>query len=121
MLDGQPRRRTTTKSNGGSFAAKENSAPEVRLGSTVGEAEVELYSSPDCTVSLPVRVDNETVWATQDQMAEPFRTARQNVTVHRRTAYNESEPEESTRKESLQIQREGTRKSLGASSTWKLC
>lgn len=109
MTERQPRRRTTAKSNKGSFSGREHSPPEAQLGVHATDAQVELYSSPDGAISLPVRVDDETVWATQDQMAELFGTARENVTVHLRNAYSEGELDGPTRKEMLRVRREGNR------------
>ena len=99
----------TEKSNKGSFAATENSAPETRLVASAVEAEVELYSSPDGAISLPVRVDGATVWATQVQMAELFGTTRANAQAHLQNAYDEGELDEATRKNFLQVRREGSR------------
>ena len=69
-----------------------------------------LYQ-PDETIRLEVRMDDETVWLTQAQMAELFDKTPQNVTMHIRNAYEEGEIEkESTCKEYLQVQVEGKRK-----------
>lgn len=72
--------------------------------------EIVLYQ-PDDTIRLEVRMDDETVWLTQAQMAELFDKTPQNVTMHIRNAYEEGEIEkESTCKEYLQVQVEGKRK-----------
>jgi hypothetical protein len=58
-----------------------------------------------------VRLENETVWLTQAQMAELFEKTPQNITMHIGNAYKEGELEkESTCKEYLQVQQEGKRK-----------
>jgi prophage maintenance system killer protein/transcriptional regulator with XRE-family HTH domain len=44
--------------------------------------EIVLYQAPDGTVSLDVRVERETIWLTQAQMAELFATERSVVTKH---------------------------------------
>ena len=63
--------------------------------------EIILYR-PDSTVSLEVRVEDETVWLTQQQMAELFQTTRNNITLHIRNILKEGELEEiSVCKESL--------------------
>ena len=46
-----------------------------------GDNEIILYQ-PDSTLSLNVRVENETVWLTQAQMTELFQTTRNNITLH---------------------------------------
>ena len=41
--------------------------------------------------SLEVRLENETVWLTQNQMAELFEKNRKTITEHINNIYNESE------------------------------
>ena len=57
--------------------------------------EIILYQ-PDSTLSLDVRVENETVWLTQAQMTELFQTTRNNITLHIRNIFKEGELEESS-------------------------
>jgi hypothetical protein len=38
-----------------------------------------------------VRLDGETVWLTQAQMAELFQTTPQNITLHLKAIYSEGE------------------------------
>lgn len=59
------------------------------------ENEIILYQ-PDSTLSLDVRVENETVWLTQAQMTELFQTTRNNITLHIRNIFKEGELEESS-------------------------
>ena len=71
--------------------------------------EIVLYQ-PDETIKLEVRLENETVWLTQQQMAELFVTTPQNITMHIRNIYKEGELiTESTCKDFLQVKREGKR------------
>ncbi|MBR3568226.1 MAG: virulence RhuM family protein [Salinivirgaceae bacterium] len=71
--------------------------------------EIILYQ-PDDTVKLEVRVDEETVWLTQQQMAELFETTPQNITMHIRNLYNEGELDMNpTCKDFLQVRTEGNR------------
>lgn len=73
------------------------------------ENEIILYQ-PDSTLSLDVRVDNETVWLTQAQMTELFQTTRNNITLHIRNIFKEGELEESSVcKESLLTAADGKR------------
>ena len=71
--------------------------------------EIVLFQ-PDESLRLEVRLEDETVWLTQAQMAELFMTTPQNVTFHIGNIYKEEElPKEPTCKESLQVQQEGNR------------
>jgi hypothetical protein len=76
----------------------------------VEENKIIIYQSEDGETQIDVRLENETVWLTQAQMAELFQKTPQNITMHIRNAYNEGElDKESTCKEFLQVQTEGTR------------
>jgi len=75
------------------------------------ENKIVIYQTEDGQTQIDVRLENETVWLTQSQMAELFEKTPQNITMHIRNAYNEGELEkESTCKEYLQVQTEGTRR-----------
>ena len=52
--------------------------------------EIILYQ-PDNEIRLEVRLENETVWLTQAQMAELFRTSKQNVSLHTNNIFKEKE------------------------------
>ena len=65
------------------------------------KGEIVMYQ-PDETIRLEVRVEDETVWLTQAQMAELFQTTRNNITLHIGNIFKEGELEDSAvRKESL--------------------
>lgn len=71
--------------------------------------EIILYQ-PDETLSLDVRVEDDTVWLTQAQMSELFMTTRNNVTLHTRNIFKEGElDEQSVCKESLLTAADGKR------------
>lgn len=73
-------------------------------------SEILIYQTEDGQTKIDVRMENETVWLTQAQMAELFQTTPQNITLHIKNVYNEGElPEDSTCKEYLQVQQEGKR------------
>jgi len=79
--------------------------------SKMDENKIVIYQTEDGQTQIDVRLENETVWLTQAQMAELFEKTPQNITMHIRNAYNEGELEkESTCKEYLQVQTEGKRK-----------
>ena len=73
------------------------------------KGEIVMYQ-PDETIRLEVRVENESVWLTQQQMAELFKATKQNVSLHIRNIFEEGELEEfSTVKEYLTVRKEGKR------------
>jgi len=73
------------------------------------QGEIILYQ-PDETVRLEVRLEDDTVWLTQAQMAELFQTTRNNITLHIGNIFKEDELEESSvRKESLLTASDGKR------------
>ena len=74
------------------------------------EDKIIIYQTEDGQTQIDVRLENETVWLTQAQMAELFEKTPQNITMHIGNAYKEGELErDSTCKEYLQVQREGKR------------
>ena len=52
--------------------------------------EVILYQ-PDNEIKLEVRLEDETVWLTQIQMAELFQTSKQNISLHTNNIFKENE------------------------------
>ena len=73
--------------------------------------QIVIYQTEDGQTQIDVRLENDTVWLTQAQMAELFERTPQNTTMHIRNAYNEGELEKmSTCKEYLQVQTEGKRR-----------
>ncbi len=75
------------------------------------KAEIILYQTDDKSTSLEVRIEEETVWLTQAQMAELFSSSKQNISLHINNIYKEGElPYHSTVKEYLTVQSEGKRK-----------
>ena len=74
------------------------------------KGEIILYQREDGAVQIDVRVEDETVWLTQQQIAELFDTTKQNVNLHIQNIFNEEELlPEATVKKSLTVQNEGTR------------
>ena len=71
--------------------------------------EIVMYQ-PDETIRLEVRMDHETVWLTQAQMAELFQTDRTSIVRHVNNIYKTGELEqESTCAKIAQVQIEGKR------------
>lgn len=52
-----------------------------------------LYQTPDGQTNLEVKLENETVWLTQAQMAMLFETTKQNVSFHITNIFKEGELE----------------------------
>ena len=56
-----------------------------------GMGGIVLYQTPDGHTSLDVKLENETVWLTQAQMAMLFETTKQNVSLHINNLFKEGE------------------------------
>ena len=63
--------------------------PAAAYGGLGGE--VVLYQAPDGTVELEVRLEQETIWLTQKQMALLFDTERSVITKHLRNIFQSGE------------------------------
>jgi len=69
-----------------------------------------VYQEEDGRLKIDVRVEDETVWLTQQQMAELFQTSQQNISLHLQNIYAEGElTADATHKKSLSVRQEGTR------------
>ena len=53
--------------------------------------EIIIYKGAGGVPSIDVRVENETVWLTQAQLAELFNTSRPNITMHIKNIFDEGE------------------------------
>lgn len=72
--------------------------------------DIMIYETGGKTVQFSFDAGQETIWATQAQMAELFDVTVANVSMHLRKIYQEGElEEERTVKESLMVQNEGGR------------
>ena len=73
-------------------------------------SEILIYTSRDGKTRIDVRMQSETAWLSQAQMAELFQTTKQNISHHIRSAFEEKELEPSaTVKQYLTVQSEGGR------------
>jgi len=69
-----------------------------------------LYQTKDGQVKLEVRLQNETVWLTQQMIAELLQTTVPNISMHIRNIYAERElTPEATIKKFLTVRQEGSR------------
>lgn len=71
----------------------------------MGKAEITLYKDAQNTnFQIEVRVEDETVWLTQMQMAELFEATKQNISLHISNVFKEGElDKKSTVKEYLTV------------------
>lgn len=55
------------------------------------KSEILMYQTEDGLTRIEVQLNGETVWLTQNQMAELFQTTKQNISLHIINAFNEGE------------------------------
>ncbi len=55
------------------------------------ENEIIIYQTQDGQTKIDVRIENETVWLTQNQMADLFQTTKQNISLHIKHIFEEGE------------------------------
>lgn len=75
--------------------------PSAAYGGPGGE--VALYRAADGKISLEVRLEKETLWLTQKQMAMLFDTERSVITKHLRNIFNSGELEEKSNVQKMHI------------------
>lgn len=74
------------------------------------KGEILLYKTPHGDTEIDVKLEEETVWLTPNQMADLFDKARPTILDHIKNTYNEGElPQESTCRKFRQVQKEGKR------------
>ena len=71
--------------------------------------EVLIYEDKDGKTCVDVKFIDEDVWVTKYQLADIYKTTRQNIEQHINNIYNDNELPKSTCKKFLQVQKEGTR------------
>ena len=85
---------------------KRESTPPV----PVTESRILFYQSEDGTSRIEVRLEEGTVWLPQVLIAELYQTTKQNISLHIRNIFDESELQpDATVKEYLTVQHEGSR------------
>lgn len=73
-------------------------------------SEIILYTTEDGRTHINLRVDADTIWLTQQEIAELFQTTKQNVSLHAKNIFEDGElTQQATVKESLTVQSEGNR------------
>jgi len=74
------------------------------------KGEIIIYQSKDNKASINVRLEDENVWLTQQEMAELFQSSRTNIVEHIKHIYEEGELDENaTCRKFRQVQKEGAR------------
>jgi prophage maintenance system killer protein len=96
------------------MVSRSTDAPKKGRGQTktteTSGGEVIVYRSPDGQVQVDVRLEQETVWLTQQQMAKLFGRERSVIAKHLGNAYREGElAQKATRAKYAQVQAEGGR------------
>lgn len=75
------------------------------------KSEIILFKTKDEKISISVHLQDETVWLTQEMIAQLFETTKQNVSLHILNIFEEKElDEKATVKDFLTVQQEGKRK-----------
>ena len=76
----------------------------------MAENNVIIYTDNDGRTRIDVRIEGETLWLSQQQMAELYQTSRTNVIEHIKHIYEEGElQEEGTCRNFRQVRLEGKR------------
>lgn len=74
------------------------------------KSQIIIYKTEDGQIKIDVRFYNETVWLTQNALAELFQTTKQNISQHIQNIFAEGElSPSSTVKNFLTVQKEGAR------------
>ncbi|MGE4432756.1 MAG: virulence RhuM family protein [Bacteroidales bacterium] len=74
------------------------------------QSKIIIYQSNDSTPKIDVRLEDETVWLSQQQLAELYQSSRTNVVEHIRHIYEDGELNEmATCRKFRQVQKEGKR------------
>lgn len=81
-----------------------------RPNSTAPAGQMLIYQTEDGRLKVEARLENETLWLTQQQMADLFGTTPENVLMHLKNIYNEGELDQNpTAKDFLVVRQEGVR------------
>ena len=85
-------------------------ADEKNLVPDENQGDIVIYQTEDGDTKIDVRFVDETVWLTQQQMAELFQSSRTNIVEHIQHIYEEGELDEaSTCRKFRQVRQEGSR------------
>ncbi len=77
----------------------------------MGKTEIRIYNTPEGSASIEVKLEEDTVWLSQSQMAELFDKDSDTIGLHLRNIYKSEELEEfSTTEKYSVVRQEGQRK-----------
>jgi len=77
---------------------------------TPPHGQILVYAAEDGRLKIDVRLEDESVWLTQQHMADLFQTTQQNISLHLQNIYEEGELQRAaTHKEYLSVRQEGKR------------
>jgi len=80
------------------------------LTSLTMKNDIAIYEGEDGKVELRADLEKDTIWATQEQIADIFSTTVPNISLHLKNIYKEGElTDAATIKKSLRVQKEGGR------------
>jgi hypothetical protein len=78
------------------------------MNKSIEKSEIIIYQTEDGTTKINVRLENNTVWLTQQHMAELFQITQQNISLHINNIFEEGELTlEATHKKYLSVRKEG--------------
>lgn len=60
----------------------------------IAARELLFYTSKDGKVKMEIRVEDETIWMSQQMMAELFQTTKQNIAKHLKRIFEQEELQE---------------------------
>lgn len=67
---------------------------------------IEIFTTDDGQVQLQLRLEQDSLWLTQAQMAELFETSSDNISLHLKNIYQEGELQEQTTTEDFSVVRQ---------------
>lgn len=80
------------------------------MTNTENKGEIVIYKNENGNISFEVKLEEETIWLTQDMMAKLFETTVPNINMHIKNVYDEEELQQSrTIKDFLIVRKEGHR------------
>ena len=81
-----------------------------KLSNTSGKGQFLVYSTEDGEIKIDVRLENETVWVTQADMAKLFQCSSDNISLHLKNIYDDGELQAGATTEDFSVVRkEGNR------------
>jgi len=83
---------------------------EEKISASMNNSVIIIYQNPDGNIKIDVRLEEETVWLTQDQMATLFGKGRSTITEHIANVFEEGElVQNRTSRKFRQVRQEGNR------------